>query len=65
VGGGHGPSTGNAVAGIVVVTDAELTEAVLRYGAEVDAAGYPLELLRWTSEEDDGALKRALVRLAG
>jgi len=53
------------VAGIVVVTDTELTDAVLRYGATVDAAGYPLELLRWTCAEDDGALKRALVRLGG
>lgn len=55
----------NNIAGIAVVTDAELTDAVLRYGSTVDAAGYPLELLRWTSEEDDGALKRALVRLGG
>jgi hypothetical protein len=53
------------IAGIVVVADTELTDAVLRYGSTVDAAGYRLELLRWSSDGDDGALKRALVRLAG
>ncbi len=55
----------STVAGLMIVTDAKLTDDVVGYGAAIEAAGYPFELLRWTSENDDGALKRALVRLAG
>jgi hypothetical protein len=55
----------NRIAGLVMVTDAELTDAALHYGYSVRSAGYAFELLRWTGERDDGALKRALVRLTG
>ncbi len=53
------------VAGLLVVSDAEPTAAALRHGSAVYAAGYRLELLRWNNRGDNGALKRALVRLGG
>lgn len=53
------------IAGLVVVTNAALADSAEEQAKAIQYSGRELKLLHWTDERDDGALKRALVRLAG
>ena len=52
------------IGGLAVITDTPVTDGAQRYAGAVQVAGYPFALLRWVTEGDTNALKRALVRLA-
>lgn len=53
------------VAGLVVVTNVALPDDAVALADNARGAGRPLELVRWIDARDDGAFKRALVRIAG
>ena len=52
------------IAGLVVVTNLALADSAAGHARAICRTGRALELLRWIDEQDDGALKRVLVRLA-
>jgi hypothetical protein len=51
------------VSGTVVMTNAEMTEGVGAVLRDLRQHGLPTEVVRWVDQRDDGALKRAMIRL--
>jgi hypothetical protein len=53
------------IVGLLVFTNREVSNTATNQAAAIRRAGSPIEVVRWTDVEDNGALKRSLVRLAG
>lgn len=53
------------IVGLVLLTNVALDDSGSQQARAFTRSGRPLEALRWIDERDDGAFKRALVRLAG
>jgi MgtE intracellular N domain len=60
-----GSADWTSIAGMLVVTNRRPGEPALLQAARQQLAGHHVELLRWIDQRDDGALKRALVKLGG
>lgn len=53
------------IVGLLVVTNKAVLYTATNQAANIRRAGSPIEVIRWTNIEDNGVLKRSLVRLAG
>jgi MgtE intracellular N domain len=53
------------ISGLLVVTNARLSDSAQSQAAHLRQTGTPVDLIRWLDTGDDGTLKKALVRLAG
>ncbi len=53
------------IAGMLVMTNAELSVSASNQAAAIRRNGSPIEVIHWFDAEDDGEFKRSLVRLAG
>lgn len=53
------------IVGLLIVTNRAVSNTAANQAASIRRAGSPIEVIRWTDVEDNGVLKRSLVRLVG